>query len=104
MSRHQRHLLKLLIVAMIMLFIQQFVLKSYKEDELKTVAKHGEQDATVDDVIKEVLSMDMVKRVDDWPHGIKFAIWNNTDFVKVFEDSWLEILDKFIAPGKNLNF
>ena len=97
MNRQGRHLLRLLIIVMMIMFAQKCLVRSYTQNEFD---KHEKQDET-DDVLREVLRLDIVKRVDDWPHGIKFAIWNNTDFVKVFEDSWLEILDKFIAPGKN---
>ena len=81
------------------MFAQKCLVRSYTQDEFN---KHGEQDET-DDVLREVLRLGIVKSVDDWPHGIKFAIWKNTD-LQVFEDGWLEVLDKLIAPGKLSDF
>ena len=88
----------LLIVVGVMLIVQCVIQSN--EYGLEAVANYGEQ--TVDDVISEVLSMDVVNKVDDWPYGIKFATWNHVDEVipKSFDEGWLKTLDRFIEPGK----
>ena len=88
----------LLIVVGVILIVQCVILSN--EYGLEAVANYGEQ--TVDDVISEVLSMDVVNKVDDWPYGIKFATWNHVDEVipKSFDEGWLKTLDGFIEPGK----
>ena len=50
------------------------------------------------DVISQVLSLEYVKSVDDWPHGIKYARWDN-DNDSPIDWNWLKILDKLLKPG-----
>ena len=49
------------------------------------------------DVISQVLSLEHVKHVDDWPHGIKYARDNDND--SPIDWNWLKILDKLLKPG-----
>ena len=50
------------------------------------------------DVISQVLSMEYVRRVDHWPHGIKFARWNMENESPV-DWEWLKFVDKLLVPG-----
>ena len=52
------------------------------------------------DLVEEVLSLDYVHSVEDWPYGIKFARWDQGSQV---DWNWLEILDKLIVPGNCLH-
>ena len=81
------------------LILVQCVLKTDRVyDE---VNKLNYKDEPVDDVIKEVMKLDTVKRVDDWPYGIKFAVWSEVDegIPKSFDEGWLQTIDKLIEPG-----
>ena len=75
---------------------------AFKTDRVFEVNDLGEKDETVDDVIKEVIKLDNVKRVADWPYGIKFAEWRDVDenIPKSFDEDWLQTIDKLIEPGK----
>ena len=55
------------------------------------------------DVISQVLSLEYVKSVDDWPHGIKYARWD-TDNDSPIDWNWLKILDKLLIPGYFENY
>ena len=55
------------------------------------------------DVIIQVLSLEYVKSVDDWPHGIKYARWD-TDNDSPIDWNWLKILDKLLIPGYFENY
>ena len=50
------------------------------------------------DVISQVLRLQFVKSVEDWPHGIKFAKWTNGDALPI-DWNWVKILDKVLIPG-----
>ena len=50
-----------------------------------------------EDVVDQVLRLDYVKSVEDWPHGIKFARWDHGGQV---DWNWLKILDKMLVPGR----
>ena len=51
-----------------------------------------------EDVVEQVLSLDYVKTVEDWPYGIKYARWD----VGQVDWNWLKILDKILVPGCNI--
>ena len=50
------------------------------------------------DVISQVLSLEYVNSVDDWPYGIKFARYS-TEKDSPVDWKWLKILDKLLIPG-----
>jgi hypothetical protein len=50
------------------------------------------------DVTSQVLSLEYVKSVDDWPYGIKYARWD-TGTDSPIDWNWLKILDKLLIPG-----
>ena len=69
---------------------------SHDADVISQDAAVISQDA---DVISEVLSLEYVKSVDDWPFGIKCARWD-TDNEFPIDWDWLKILDKLLIPGQ----
>lgn len=54
-----------------------------------------------DDVMKDIEELEIVKKINAWPYGIKFAVWNKVDehIPKSFDEGWLNIIEKLIEPG-----
>ena len=102
MTRWKRSLLRLLIVCVQLVGVLFLVQRIFKTERVHEDNNLDEKDETVDDVIKEVIKLDTVKRVDDWPYGIKFAEWSEVDenIPKSFDEGWLQTIDKLIEPGK----
>jgi hypothetical protein len=86
MTRWERSLLRLLIVFVQLVGILILVQCAFNTERVYEVNNWDEKDETVDDVIKDVIKLDTVKRVDDWPYGIKFAVWNVVDIPKSFDE------------------
>lgn len=43
---------------------------------------------------------DYLKRVDQWPHGILFAQWNNyAEPIRTFDGGWAKLLEPYVKPG-----
>ena len=59
---------------------------------------HG-QDVTSQNVTSQVLALEYVESVEDWPYGIQFARWDSETQV---DWNWLKILDKLLLPGRTL--
>ena len=51
------------------------------------------------DVTSQVLALEYVESVEDWPYGIQFARWDSETQV---DWNWLKILDKLLVPGRDL--
>ena len=102
MTRWERSLLRLLIVFVQLVGILILGQCAFNTERVYEVNNLDEKYETVDDMIKEVIKLDTVKRVDDWPYGIKFAVWNEVDesIPKSFDEGWLQTIEKLIEPGK----
>ena len=49
--------------------------------------------------------VDIVKRVDIWENGIRFAQWNNdAETDKEYLVDWVDVLEKLIKPGIVINY
>ena len=102
MTRRRRHCIGVLVVQLVGVILVLYCILENK------VVFEGDRDLekyeTVDDVISEVTKLDIVKKIDDWPHGIKFAVWNKVDenIPKTFDEGWLDTIDRLIEPGCNI--
>ena len=54
----------------------------------------------VDD-LETIESLDIVKKIDSWKQGIRFAQWNNSaETEKEYLADWVDTLVKLTKPGK----
>ena len=77
-----RSLTKLLVLTMMMVLCVKVLYKDRADGDAVTT---------------QVLGLEYVKTVEDWPHGIKFARWDTDTDV---DWNWLGILDKLLVPGE----